>query len=71
MSETSNDASNGAEGLGRLDDEQEERQQSSTTGGPAAEGEYDPGQGSPGQPHPTGPGIAHDPGDIGVVGEQD
>ena len=68
MSETSNDASS-SEDLGRLDDEQEARQQSSTRGGPAAEGEYDPAQGSPGHPHPTGPGISHDPDDIGVVGE--
>jgi hypothetical protein len=40
---------------GRLDDEAEEREPSSTTDGPAAEGEYDPAQGSPdGDPHPTG-----------------
>lgn len=43
-----------AENLGRLDDEQEDQETSSTTAGPAAAGEYDPGQGSPGQPHPTG-----------------
>ncbi|MGN6781422.1 MAG: hypothetical protein ACTHJH_07970 [Marmoricola sp.] len=60
----SNDSS--TEARGRLDDAQEEGQQSSTTGGPAAEGEYDPAQGSPGHPHPTGPGIAADPEDIGV-----
>ena len=42
------------ENLGRLDDEQEERESSSTTDGPAAEGEYDPAQGSPGGGHPTG-----------------
>lgn len=44
-----------AESLGRLDDEQEEREPSDTTEGPAAEGEYDPAQGSPqGGAHPTG-----------------
>lgn len=32
---------------GRIDDETEERVESSTTDGPAAEGEYDPAQGSP------------------------
>lgn len=69
MSETSNDASTGSGRLGRLDDEAEQDQPSSTTDGPAAEGEYDPAQGSPGHPHPTGPGIAHDAHDIGVVGE--
>ena len=42
------------ENLGRLDDEAEEQESSSTTDGPAAEGEYDPAQGSPGHPHPTG-----------------
>ena len=41
MSEQQNDD------LGRLDDEQEEAQVSDTTDGPAAEGEYDPAQGSP------------------------
>ncbi|WP_435771313.1 hypothetical protein [Nocardioides sp. SYSU DS0651] len=35
------------EDMGRLDDEAEERQESSTTDGPAAEGRYDPRQGSP------------------------
>jgi hypothetical protein len=39
---------------GRLDDEQEEREPSDTTDGPAAEGEYDPAQGSPDSgPHAT------------------
>lgn len=33
--------------LGRLDDEAEEQEQSDTMDGPAAEGEYDPKQGSP------------------------
>lgn len=42
------------ENLGRLDDEAEEREPSSTTDGPAAEGVYDPAQGSPGGTHPTG-----------------
>jgi hypothetical protein len=42
------------ENLGRLDDEAEEREPSSTTEGPAAEGVYDPAQGSPGEAHPTG-----------------
>ena len=36
-----------SENLGRLDDEAEEREPSSTTEGAAAEGEYDPAQGSP------------------------
>lgn len=40
------------ERLGRLDDDAEQREPSSTTDGPAAEGEYDPAQGSPGTPHP-------------------
>lgn len=43
------------ENLGHLDDEQEEREPSDTTDGPAAEGDYDPAQGSPeGGAHPTG-----------------
>jgi hypothetical protein len=42
------------ENMGRLDDEAEEREESSTTDGPAAEGEYDPAQGSPDSgPHAT------------------
>ena len=36
------------EQLGRLDDAAEEREPSSTTGGAAAEGDYDPAEGSPG-----------------------
>jgi hypothetical protein len=39
---------------GRLSDEEEAQEPSSTTDGPAAEGELDPRQGSPGQPHPVG-----------------
>jgi hypothetical protein len=42
------------ENLGRLDDEAEEHEPSSTTDGSAAEGVYDPAQGSPGGTHPTG-----------------
>ncbi|MDX6302604.1 MAG: hypothetical protein QOF53_3818 [Nocardioidaceae bacterium] len=42
------------ENLGRLDDEAEDREPSSTTDGPAAAGEYDPAQGSPGGGHPVG-----------------
>lgn len=42
------------EQLGRLDDDAEEHEPSSTTEGAAAEGEYDPAQGSPGHHHPTG-----------------
>ena len=45
---------NDHEGLGRLDDSAEERESSSTTEGAAAEGEYDPAQGSPGTEHRTG-----------------
>ena len=46
--------SDGQERLGRLDDAEEEREPSSTTDGPAARGEYDPAQGSPGGDHPVG-----------------
>ncbi len=42
------------EAVGRLDDATEEQEQSSTTGGAAAEGDYDPAQGSPGPAHPVG-----------------
>ena len=42
------------ENLGRLDDDAEEQEESATTDGPAAAGEYDPAQGSPGQDHPVG-----------------
>ena len=38
---------NQSQHLGRLDDEAEEQEPSDTTDGPAAEGEYDPKQGSP------------------------
>jgi hypothetical protein len=38
--------------LGRLDDAAEASEPSSTTDGPAAEGEYDPAQGSPHGVHP-------------------
>ncbi|MDQ4052475.1 MAG: hypothetical protein M3237_07210 [Actinomycetota bacterium] len=44
----------GQDERGRVDDAVEEREASSTTEGPAAEGEYDPAQGSPGAKHPTG-----------------
>ncbi len=47
-------STDGADNLGQLDDAAEEQEPSSTTDGPAAEGEYDPAQGSPGQDHPTG-----------------
>ena len=43
----------GNERLGRLDDSEEDAETSSTTEGAAAEGDYDPAQGSPGQPHPV------------------
>jgi hypothetical protein len=46
--------SEGPERLGRLDDAEEEREPSSTTDGPAARGEYDAAQGSPGGGHPVG-----------------
>jgi hypothetical protein len=39
---------------GRLTDEEEAQEPSSTTEGAAAAGEYDPAEGSPGVPHPTG-----------------
>jgi hypothetical protein len=42
------------EQLGRLDDDAEEQEPSSTTEGAAADGDYDPAQGSPGRDHPTG-----------------
>jgi hypothetical protein len=44
------------ERLGRLDDEAEADAPSSTTDGAAAEGRYDPEQGSPGGDHPVGDG---------------
>ena len=45
----------GNDPLGRLDDSTEEQEPSSTQEGAAAEGEYDPAQGSPrGGAHPTG-----------------
>ena len=44
----------GSEQLGRLDDEQEAAEESSTSTGAAADGEYDPAEGSPGTGHPTG-----------------
>ena len=44
----------GSERLGRLDDEQEAAEESSTTTGAAADGDYDPAEGSPGTAHPTG-----------------
>src|SRR4051794_17295816 len=40
--------------LGHMDDTAEAAQESSTTDGPAAAGDYDPAQGSPGQDHPVG-----------------
>lgn len=56
------------EQLGRLDDEAEEQEPSSTTGGAAAEGEYDPAEGSPGHPGEesagrAGPGHEHPTGE--------
>ncbi|QIG43799.1 hypothetical protein G5V58_14390 [Nocardioides anomalus] len=39
---------------GRLDDAEEEQEPSSTTEGAAAEGRYDPAQGSPAGEHPVG-----------------
>ncbi|GAA5155259.1 hypothetical protein GCM10023340_40100 [Nocardioides marinquilinus] len=43
------------ENLGHLDDDAEAAEPSSDTeGGAAAAGEYDPAEGSPGTPHPTG-----------------
>lgn len=48
---------NDTEPTGRVDDEQEVAATSDTTDGPAAEGEYDPAQGSPdAAPHPVGEG---------------
>ena len=44
----------GSEQLGRLDDDQEAAEESSTTTGAAADGDYDPAEGSPGTGHPTG-----------------
>jgi len=48
------------EKLGRFDDDDRDREPSSTTDGPAAEGEYDPAQGSPGRPQPTGEDFPHE-----------
>lgn len=42
------------ERLGRLSDEEKAEEPSDTTEGPAARGEDDPAQGSPGQLHPVG-----------------
>jgi hypothetical protein len=42
------------ENLGRLDDEAEDREPSSERDGPAADGEFDPAQGSPAGGHPVG-----------------
>lgn len=47
-------SSQDSENTGRLDDATEEQEESSTTDGPAAEGEYDPAQGSPAGGHPVG-----------------
>jgi hypothetical protein len=45
----------GSEQLGRLDDEQEAAETASDdTDGAAAQGDYDPAEGSPGAGHPTG-----------------
>ena len=51
---TVDDGEHPGEHLGRLDDAAEEQETSSTTDGPAAEGEYDAAQGSPGTQHPVG-----------------
>ena len=48
------EAGQGDERLGRLSDEEKEQEPSDTTDGPAAEGEDDASQGSPGQAHPIG-----------------
>lgn len=50
----SNDAN---DQLGRVDDAEEAAADSSTTEGAAAEGQYDPAQGSPGAAHPVGEGF--------------
>ncbi len=42
------------ENVGRIDDAEEEREPTSTTDGAAADGDYDPAQGSPAGAHPTG-----------------
>lgn len=52
--------SDSSENLGRLDDTAEAQEPSSTTDGPAADGEYDPTQGSPGEAHPTGEGFPNE-----------
>jgi len=48
--------------LGHLDDDAEKAEPSSDhEGGPAAQGEYDPAEGSPGSTeHPTGEGFPHE-----------
>jgi hypothetical protein len=46
--------------LGQVDDAEEEQEPASTSGGPAAEGVYDPAQGSPGEAHPTGEDFPHE-----------
>ncbi len=47
-------STDGSDNLGQLDDDAEEQEPSSTTEGAAAEGDYEPAQGSPGAEHPTG-----------------
>lgn len=56
------------EQTGRLDDAAEEAADSSTTDGPAAEGEYDPAQGSPAGAHPTGETFPEESAKSGVDG---
>ncbi len=54
--------SNDDAALGRLDDGERDQESSSTTDGPAAEGEYDAAQGSPGDAHPTNEDFPEEPG---------
>lgn len=47
-------STDGSEQLGHLDDEAEEREPAAPEDAPAALGDYDPEQGSPGGAHPVG-----------------
>lgn len=60
------DQSDQGDRLGHLDDAAEDNEPSSTSDGPAADGEYDPAQGSPDSgPHAVMPADAEPTGDTG------
>ena len=53
-------SSDASQRLGQVDDAEEEQEPTSTTDGPAARGDYEPEQGSPGTAHPTGEAFPHE-----------